>query len=62
MFGENGFLIGNEAFSSTSELGKTVLHEFYRLYTSSSACTSKMMYAYVGIDSHKDTHPFSNYY
>jgi len=37
MFGENGFLIGNEAFSSTGELTKTVLHELYRLTTSASA-------------------------
>jgi hypothetical protein len=37
MFGENGFLIGNEAFSTSSELGKTVLHELHRLNTSSIA-------------------------
>ena len=37
MFGENGFLIGNEAFTSTGELSKTVLHELYRLNTSASA-------------------------
>jgi hypothetical protein len=36
MFGENGFLIGREAFASQSELGKTVLHELYRLGTSAS--------------------------
>jgi hypothetical protein len=34
MFGENGFLIGNEAFASEGELAKTVLHELYRLGTS----------------------------
>jgi hypothetical protein len=34
MFGENGFLIGNEAFASNGELAKTVLHELYRLGTS----------------------------
>lgn len=37
MFGENGFLIGREAFTSEAELGKTVLHELYRLQTSASA-------------------------
>ena len=37
MFGENGFLIGKEAFSSGDELGKTVLHELHRLNTSASA-------------------------
>ncbi len=37
MFGENGFLIGHEAFASGAELGKTVLHELYRLATSASA-------------------------
>lgn len=37
MFGENGFLIGREAFSSEAELGKTILHELYRLGTSASA-------------------------
>lgn len=34
MFGENGFLIGNEAFASEGELARTVLHELYRLGTS----------------------------
>jgi LysM repeat protein len=34
MFGENGFLIGREAFASEAELTKTVLHETYRLTTS----------------------------
>jgi hypothetical protein len=34
MFGENGFLIGNEAFASEGELARTVLHELYRLATS----------------------------
>jgi len=34
MFGENGFLIGREAFASEAELSKTVLHELYRLTTS----------------------------
>lgn len=37
MFGENGFLIGNEAFASNAELSKTVLHELYRLNTSALA-------------------------
>ena len=32
--GENGFLIGREAFTSEAELSKTVLHELYRLTTS----------------------------
>ncbi|HKT00713.1 MAG TPA: hypothetical protein VJT31_14375 [Rugosimonospora sp.] len=34
MFGENGFLIGNEAFASEGELARTVLHELFRLTTS----------------------------
>jgi filamentous hemagglutinin len=37
MFGENGFLIGREAFASPQELQQTILHELYRLNTSSSA-------------------------
>jgi hypothetical protein len=37
MFGENGFLIGREAFASHAELQNTVLHELYRLQTSTSA-------------------------
>ncbi|MCO4858927.1 hypothetical protein MKD49_20730 [Herbaspirillum sp. WGmk3] len=37
MFGENGFLIGREAFTSTQELQQTILHELYRLTTSNSA-------------------------
>jgi hypothetical protein len=37
MFGEEGFLIGPEAFASPSELVKTVLHELYRLRTTASA-------------------------
>ena len=37
MFGENGFLIGREAFSSQTELRKTVLHELHRLNTSASS-------------------------
>jgi filamentous hemagglutinin len=37
MFGENGFLIGREAFVSTQELQQTVLHELHRLTTSQSA-------------------------
>jgi hypothetical protein len=35
MFGENGFLIGREAFASEAELTRTLLHELYRLSTSS---------------------------
>ena len=34
LFGENGFVIGNEAFASPGELDPTVLHELYRLATS----------------------------
>jgi len=34
LFGENGFLLGREAFSSESELVKTLLHELHRLSTS----------------------------
>jgi hypothetical protein len=37
MFGENGFMIGREAFVSEAELTRTVLHELYRLTTSSLA-------------------------
>ncbi|MBD9516234.1 hypothetical protein [Pseudomonas sp. PDM22] len=36
-FGENGFLIGREAFSSPVELQKTVLYELHRLSTSQSS-------------------------
>jgi LysM repeat protein len=36
MFGENGFLIGQEAFTSETEFVKTLLHETYRLTTSIS--------------------------
>jgi RHS repeat-associated protein len=37
LFGENGFLLGPEAFASESETQKTVLHELYRLNFSQSA-------------------------
>ncbi|MCY7356462.1 MAG: hypothetical protein LH609_03165 [Rudanella sp.] len=37
LFGENGFVIGQEAFSSRPELIKTLLHELYRLNTSQAA-------------------------
>lgn len=37
MFGENGFIIGSEAFASDAELAKTVAHETFRLSTSASA-------------------------
>jgi hypothetical protein len=37
MFGEDGFLIGREAFSNPGELDRTVLHELHRLTTSQSA-------------------------
>jgi LysM repeat protein len=36
MFGENGFLLGKQAFTSEAELIKTLLHETYRLNTSIS--------------------------
>ena len=39
LFGQNSFVLGREAFVSNSELGKTVLHELYRL-TSSIVQTS----------------------
>lgn len=34
LFEENAFVIGKEAFSNSSELGKTILHELHRLHTS----------------------------
>ncbi|HYO52726.1 hypothetical protein [Archangium sp.] len=34
LFGENGFLLGHEAFKSESEVVKTLLHELHRLTTS----------------------------
>ena len=37
MFGEEGFLLGPDAFSDPDELAKTVLHELHRLRTSASA-------------------------
>jgi RHS repeat-associated protein len=37
LFGENGFVIGRDAFASTGELGRTVLHELYRLSHSAAA-------------------------
>jgi len=37
MFGDEGFLIGREAFSTAGELERTVLHELYRLRTSASS-------------------------
>lgn len=37
LFGEHGFVIGPQAFTSESELAKTVAHESYRLATSQSA-------------------------
>ncbi len=36
LFTENGFLIGREAFRSSAQLQKTVLHELHRLTTSAS--------------------------
>jgi RHS repeat-associated protein len=36
-FAGNGFVIGREAFISEAELGKTVLHELFRLTTSNAA-------------------------
>lgn len=35
-FAQNGFAVGREAFSSPTELGRTVLHELHRLTTSQS--------------------------
>lgn len=37
LFGENGFLVGREAFVTDAELTKTLLHETYRLTTSQAA-------------------------
>ncbi len=37
LFGENGFLMGREAFRNEEEPKKTVLHELYRLKTSEAA-------------------------
>jgi hypothetical protein len=37
LFGENGFILGREAFTSQAELTKTLLHETFRLVTSQSA-------------------------
>jgi hypothetical protein len=37
LFGENGFQLGRAAFTSSRELGKTLLHELYRLSHSVSA-------------------------
>ncbi len=37
LFGENGFILGEEAFASDAELTKTLLHELYRLAMSESA-------------------------
>lgn len=34
LFKENGFVLGKEAFASKNELIKTLLHEIYRLETS----------------------------
>ena len=36
LFGENGFVLGREAFVSDAELTKTLLHETRRLETSQS--------------------------
>jgi RHS repeat-associated protein len=40
LFGENGFALGRNAFSSSAELTKTVLHELYRLNTSARGAAS----------------------
>jgi Domain of unknown function (DUF4157) len=37
LFGEDGFIVGREAFTSDAELTKTLLHETFRLVTSQSA-------------------------
>ena len=39
LFGENGFVLGRQAFSSGAETVKTVLHELYRLSTSTTSST-----------------------
>jgi hypothetical protein len=36
LFGEDGFIVGREAFASDEELTKTLLHEILRLRTSES--------------------------
>jgi hypothetical protein len=36
LFGENGFVLGREAFKSQAELTKTLLHELHRLATTAS--------------------------
>jgi len=41
LFKENGFLLGKEAFVSKEELIKTLLHEIYRLETSTIRKTGK---------------------
>jgi predicted ABC-type sugar transport system permease subunit len=37
LFGESGFVLGRQAFASSRELVKTVLHELHRLNTSAAA-------------------------
>lgn len=37
MFGEDGFLIGREAFARPGEIERTVFHELHRLITSASS-------------------------
>lgn len=37
MFGEDGFVVGREAFARPGELESTVLHELHRLHTSQSS-------------------------
>ena len=37
MFGENGFILGNEVFATAGEGNRTVVHELYRLAMSQSA-------------------------
>lgn len=39
LFGEGGFVLGREAFTSEAELTKTVLHEVFRLRTSEVGAT-----------------------
>lgn len=34
LFGENGFVLGRQAFASQAELTQTLLHEIHRLVTS----------------------------
>ncbi|TPV94730.1 MAG: RHS repeat protein, partial [Myxococcales bacterium FL481] len=45
LFGEEGFVIGREAFASEAELSKTVLQEVFRLRTSSAGASGAVTQA-----------------